>query len=640
MCGIFGWITDKHKGTPDFETGKRLTDLLAHRGPDDSGYRLIQNCFLGHRRLSIIDLSEAGRQPFASPDNRYHMVFNGEIYNYIEVREELEAAGLNFSTKSDTEVLLKAYIKWGAACLDKVEGMFAFAIYDSFSHELFLCRDHIGQKPLYYTYKNGHFIFSSELRSIIKHPAVDPRVDIESLLKYNLYDFAPYDKSILKGVYKLPPAHYLKLKDGKISLHRYWNSIPKAAAGITMEDALERIDELMLSSVEKHLRADVPYGVFLSGGLDSSLIVSYARRVLKDKELKTFSVSVDFENFNEADVAASVAEKYKTAHNVLHMGEKELKHSINVMIDHIDEPMADPGLINAHFISANAVKDIKVALAGDGGDELFAGYITFKAESIAKIMGKSPEFVIAFLKFIVRRFVPSSQKYMSLDFRLNGFLKGFPGPELLRNQCWVGAMPPEAIHNLYKNIDIPVKFFNRELNENNIFSELIQVSQPVKDSNLVDKMLFQYQKFFLPEFVCAHTDRASMRASLEVRSPLIHKPLIEFANSLPKELKVKNGKLKRIFFELAARHALPDKVLNHPKQGFIFPVAGWLRSHLKETMDEILSEKNVSQIGIIDYSKVKQMKLEHISGKFNHYKPLWNLVIFFKWLRNFPEVNI
>ena len=640
MCGIFGWVTDKHKGAPDFETGKSLTDLLVHRGPDDSGYRLIQNCFLGHRRLSIIDLSEAGRQPFASPDNRHHMVFNGEIYNYLEIRKELEQIGIGFSTKSDTEVLLNAYIKWGAACLDKIEGMFAFAIYDSLSHEFFLCRDHIGQKPLYYTYKNGHFIFSSELRSIIKHPVVDPRVDIESLLKYNLYDFTPYDKSILKDVYKLPPAHYLIFKEGKININMYWNSVPEVDNCITMEDALERIDALMLSSVEKHLRADVPYGVFLSGGIDSSLITSYARRVLGGNELKTFSVAVEFENFNEADVAASVAGKYKTTHKILHMGEEELKHSINVMINHLDEPMADPGLINAHFISANAVKDIKVALAGDGGDELFAGYITFKAESIAKIMGKAPEFVSAFLKFIVRRLLPSSPKYMSLDFRLNGFLKGFPGPELLRNQCWIGAMTPEVIRGLYKDIDISGAFFNRDLKGENIFSELVQVSQPVKDSNLVDKMLFQYQKFFLPEFVCAHTDRASMKVSLEVRSPLIHKPLIEFANRLPKELKVKNGRLKRILFDLAERREMPQEVLNHPKQGFIFPVAGWLRTHLRDMMEEILSEKSISESGMIDAKIVKKMKSEHLSGRFNHYKPLWNLLIFFKWLRNFPEVHV
>lgn len=640
MCGIFGWLTDSDKAAPDFEVGRKLTDLLVHRGPDDQGYRIIKNCFLGHRRLSIIDITTAGRQPFSSPDGRYHMVFNGEIYNYPELKKELEEAGVRFATRSDTEILIHAYMNWGVKCLDRLEGMFVFAVYDGVKEELFLCRDHIGQKPLYYTYSDGNFVFSSELRSIIKHPYAEPRLDMESLLKYNLYDFVPYDRSILANVHKLQAGHYLILKDRTVKIRQYWESVPGQNLNLTIDDAIEELDGLLLSSVEKHLRADVPYGVFLSGGMDSSLIVSYARRVLGKSDLKTFSVAVDFENFNESAVATAVAKKYGTRHKVLHLGEKELQNSIDVMLSHLDEPMADPGVINAHFISAHAVKEIKVALAGDGGDELFGGYITFKAEKIAKVFDKSPAWMISLLKYFVSRFVPSSPKYMSLDFKLNGFLKGFPGPDLLRNQCWVGAMTPEMIRGLYRDTDFSPLFFLRDLRSRSIFSEMIEVSKPVRDHRLMDKMLFQYQKFFLPEFVCAHTDRASMKVSLEVRSPLIHRPLIEFANRLPKQMKVKSGRLKRILFDLAERRGLPGEVLTHPKQGFIFPVAGWLRTHLRGMMEELLSEKNVSELGIIDAEMVKKMKEEHLAGTYNHYKPLWNLMVFFKWLKNFPEVRL
>ena len=640
MCGIFGWVTDKSKGAPDFNVGKALTDLLVHRGPDDQGYVAVQNCFLGHRRLAIIDISSAGHQPFVCPDKRYYLVFNGEIYNYLELKKELEALGVRFLTKSDTEVLLNAYIVWGTDCLKKLEGMFAFAIYDTKTRDLFLCRDHIGQKPLYYTYTNGQFIFSSELRCIIKHPNIDPKIDLNSLLKYHLYDFLPYNQSILKDVHKLQAGHYLLFRGEKILINSYWESFPGQESELSLDDALEKLDELMLLSVTKHLRSDVPYGVFLSGGVDSSLIVSYARKALGTEPLKTLSIAVDFENFDESPVAKDVADKYRTDHKVLHLTEERLKRSVEVMLNHLDEPLADPGLINAHFISSQAVQDFKVALSGDGGDELFGGYITFRAAQLEPVFRYLPARLIELLKFFTRQFLPTNSSYMSFDFKLNSFLKGFPGPDILRNQCWLAGISPENLRELYKDADVPQGFFERTVHGETIFSELVNVSAPVKDSTLINKMLFQYSKFLLPEFVCAHTDRASMKVSLEVRSPLIHKPLIEFANSLPSGMKVKNGRLKRILFDLVKMQQLPQKVSNHPKQGFVFPVAGWLRTHLRETMEDILSEKNISEFGIIDVHKITEMKRQHVAGHYNHYKSLWNLMIFFKWLRNYPEVRL
>jgi asparagine synthase (glutamine-hydrolysing) len=639
MCGIFGWL--REDGLPDYEIGRRITDLLKHRGPDDSGYKIVNNCFLGHRRLSIIDVSKAGHQPFSSADGRYNIVFNGEIYNYLELRNELIAEGISFSTQTDTEVLLHAYLRWGKECLNKLEGMFAFAIFDRNAQELFLCRDHLGQKPLYFTQQNGNFIFSSELRCIIKHPQVDPRIELKSILKYHVYDFLPRNLTPLRNVWKLPPGHFLVLRNNSIVIHEYWKSTPgHNESKITIDKAISQLDSLLFDSVKKHLRSDVPYGIFLSGGIDSSLVTHYARSVLGKDDLKTFSVAFEYKNFDESKVAQAVARKYGTNHTVIPMTKESILNSIHKILDHLDEPLANPGLVNSYFISNFAAGDIKVALSGNGGDELFGGYVTFKADLASKILSALPDQFINSFKFLSSKVLSASSDYMSFDFKVNNLLKGFPGPDILRNQCWLAAISPEEIPGLYKGLNLPDLFFKRATIKDNIFEEVTDAAYPVEKSNLRNKMLIQYQKLFLPEFVCANTDRASMSVSLEVRSPFIHRPIIEFANTLPQNLKIRKNKLKYLLFELGKRLGLPREVLNHPKQGFTFPVAGWLRTDLKETMEEVFSQETVSRFGIIDKNRISLLKREHLSGKRNHYKALWNLLTLFKWMQNFPEVYV
>jgi asparagine synthase (glutamine-hydrolysing) len=639
MCGIFGWLRDD--GLPDYETGKKITDLLKHRGPDDSGYKIVHNCFLGHKRLSVIDVSKAGHQPFSSADGRYNIVFNGEIYNYSELRNELNAEGIIFSTHSDTEVLLRAYIRWGKECLNKLEGMFAFAIFDRKTQELFLCRDPLGQKPLYFTQQQNNFIFSSELRCIIKHPQVDPRIELKSLLKYHVYDFFPHNLTPLRNVWKLPPGHFLIFNNNSIAIHKYWESVPGQHENkMTMDEAIDQLDFLLFDSVKKHLRADVPCGIFLSGGIDSSLVTHYARRALGKDGLRTFHVKCGYKNFDESKIADLAARKYGSIHKIMPMTEESALNSIHKVFDHLDEPLANPGLVNSHFISHFAAQDIKVALCGNGGDELFGGYVTFKADLASKMFSGLPDSFINAVKFVSSKVLSSSSNYMSFDFKVNNFLKGFPGPDILRNQCWLAAFPPEEIPWLYKGLNLQGPFFERAIVKDNILEEVTEVSHSVGKGNLRDKMFLQYQRLFLPEFVCAHADRASMSVSLEVRSPFIHRPIIEFANSLPQNLKIRNNQLKYLLFRLGRRIGLPREVLSHPKQGFTFPVARWLRTSLRDTMEEVFSNKSISRLGIIDKNRILILKKEHLSGKRNHYKALWNLLTLFKWMQNFPEVYV
>jgi len=638
MCGIFGWLTTDNSNRINVEVGRSLSQLLSHRGPDAYGQYHSSRCFLGHQRLKVIDLSDEANQPMSDPSGRYYVIFNGEIYNYIELRKELEKEGLRFRTASDTEVLLRAYITWGKKCFSRLEGMFVFAIYDSLDHSLVLCRDFAGQKPLYYTLQGGHFIFASELRGIIEHPDVEGNIDIMNVFKYHIYDVFPFETTPIQNVFKLLPGHLLELRDGKVTIEKYWQSVPGAGSITSVDEALDQLDSLLTASLIKHLRSDVPYGVFLSGGVDPSLVAYYARKVLNAEELKTFVVAVNFMGFDERPTAMAVSDWLGCRSHVFHLDEQGIFSSMNEMFVHIDEPLADPGLMNAHFISKNARQHIKVALAGDGGDELFGGYVTFRAIPWLREIGYLPDRLLLPFIHLVRKMSPDKYGYMSLDFKLQQFMKGYRTEDVYRLPCWLAAFSPHQLFSLYKK-DYVARFSSPGALNDELFHELSSSVGETGTNSLANVMLLQYQKFFLPEFVLAHTDRASMQQSLEVRCPLLDKPIFEFANTLPLHLKVNNSKLKVLLFELLNHLDFPQEAVRHPKRGFTFPLASWLRGRLKHVMLDVLSPENIDAVGVFDRLFIEQLIREHVSGKANHYRELWNLIVLFQWIKKYSKLT-
>lgn len=641
MCGIFGWITTDKKSLIDSDKAESLTRLLNHRGPDATGFYKSERCFLGHTRLKIIDLSDLANQPFSDSTGRYQIVLNGEIYNYLELREELEKEGIQFRTKSDTEVLLYSFILWGKGCLQKLEGMFAFAVFDKNKHALFLCRDHLGQKPLYYTFQNGNFIFASELRCIIEHPAVTNYLDINNILKYHIYDVFAFDTTPVQGVKKLLPGNYLEIKNGSTVIQKYWDSIPgEHESNLSFDDALEHLDELMTRSLNMHMRSDVPFGVFLSGGIDSSLITFYAKKILQGKELRSFSIAVDCENFNEGPVAEMVSSQLGCNSQLFNLNEQGVSDAMNVMFSCMDEPLADPGLLNSYFLAKNARDHIKVALVGDGGDELFGGYVTFKAVPwLKRLQSYLPGRLFPVMAMLAKKLIINKNKYMSMDFKLTQFMKGYSVDDLIRLPMWLASLTSEDIQRLYKKEFLTQYCFHKNSYSDTLFFDLQKASGKVKGKSLFDIMLYQYQKYFLPEFVLAHTDRASMRTSLEVRCPFVDKSIIEFANKLPLDFKIKNSQLKKILTGLMGNLNFSQPVLRHKKQGFTFPVASWLQGSLSKKLVGLLSPPENDPDDIWNWSYITKMVNEHLSGKENHYRALWNIMVLLQWRRNYPYLR-
>lgn len=635
MCGIYGALASDRISPVETRRAETLTDLLSHRGPDRRGVHAMERCVFGHRRLCIIDLDARADQPFRSADGRFMVTFNGEIYNYRELRAQLNGRGYVHTTDSDTEVLLNGYRCWGAECLDRLEGMFAFAIYDSLERRLFAARDHMGQKPFYFTRTRSHLLFASELRVLLNHPDVAPVLSIRNFQKYLLYDFYPWDTTPIEGVHKLPPAHLLTVNDRlDVEVGRYWDSVPGAGDAPPLRDG--QFGEAMRDAIRKHLVADVPVGVWLSGGLDSSLIGALASR--ERAPLDAFTVAVRSQGFDESAVAAQVARHIGAVHHVSTLDESDAAACAEAVLGGLDEPVADPGLVPSFAISRAARQRITVALAGDGGDEIGAGYITFRGLSADRLVRRLPGPVVAALA-AAAGYLPATDGYMSPGYLLENFLKAYPAPSLLRTQLWIAPFHPRAALRLISQ-DHAAGTAGLDVNDPaSVFEDLWTIGRPVDGYGLGDQMLYLFQKLFLPEYVCAHTDRASMMHGLEVRSPFLHRPVVELLNAQPFSVKRSGGQGKRPLYDLA-RPLLPESVLTHKKHGFTFPVGAWLRGALKPLVDRLLAPDRLALGGLLDVAAVRSIVDEHLSGRANRQKPLWNLLVFQQWLENFPQVRI
>ncbi len=621
MCGIAGFV-----GPGDSADLRRMNAALVHRGPDDEGIWFDEACrvFLGHRRLSILDLA-GGHQPMWTHDGRLGVIFNGEIYNHAELRKELVALGHAFRTDhSDTEVLIEGYRAWGESLTTRLNGMWAFAIYDRAKRSLFCSRDRFGKKPFYYLHRPGAFAFASELSALVQHPAVERRVSQRALIKYFAYGYIPSPLSIYEGVRRLPGGYSLTydLATDAVKLGRYWDFVLEPFDRIPADpegEWGERLRDLLDRAVKRRLIADVPLGAFLSGGIDSSAVTAFAARHVPRGALKTFSIGFNEPSFDESRHAQRVAQLFQTEHHLEKLSIEQARALMSPIAGKLDEPLGDSSLLPTYLLCGHARKHVTVALGGDGADELFAGYDPFHALSLANAYSRVvPRPVHRAIQFAVAR-LPVSHRYMSLDFRLKRTLRGLSYPARLWCPVWMSTLDHGELAEL----------FLQPLDIEDVFSEAIEEWERCTQKTLLDRVLQFYTKLYLQDDILVKVDRASMMHSLEVRAPFLDIELVDFVRRIPGSYKFRNGETKYIL-KKALEPLLPDDVLRRSKKGFGVPVGKWFREGAIQPM--------LNGSSMLEEKFVRQRLREHQAGKSDQRAFLWNAWMLEHWaLGHAPE---
>jgi asparagine synthase (glutamine-hydrolysing) len=620
MCGITGFV-----GAGNDTDLKRMTDALAHRGPDDTGYLVdpVRGVHLGHRRLSILDIA-GGHQPMVTADGNLAIIFNGEIYNFAELRAELVSRGYRFQTDhSDTEVLLHGYREWDAGLPGRCNGMWAFVIYDRARRRLFGSRDRFGKKPLFYSTQNGAFVFGSELTALRAHPAVNSALSRRALKKYFGYGYIPAPHTILENVYKLPGGHSFILDVESPALaprvEKYWDfvlepfaggEIPADPEGTWGEELRARLDE----AVRRRLVADVPVGVFLSGGIDSSAITAFASRHVPAGMLKTFSIGFEEASFDESAYARRVAQLFKTDHHLETLSISKAHSLLPTIAGRLDEPMGDSSLLPTYLLSQFTRAQVKVALGGDAGDELFAGYDPFVALRKAELYSKMvPRPVHRAVCMLAAR-MPVSHRYMSLDFRLKRTLRGLSYPSKLWLPVWTASLDASELGEL----------FGEPADLEDIFSEAIATWEGCAQTDVVDRTLQFFTKLYLQDDILVKVDRASMMHGLEARAPFLDIDFVNFARRIPSAWKYRHGQTKYIL-KKALEAVLPADVLYRKKQGFGVPIGAWFKNGQLGLDD--------APLPCLNGAFVKARLADHRANRTDQRAFLWNTWLLGQWLR-------
>ena len=599
---------------------------IAYRGPDQQQAVVLGDTGLAHARLSIIDLSHGADQPMADAAGDLTIVFNGEIYNYRELRKELERDGAIFRTASDTEVLLHLYRAHGADMLARLNGMFAFAIHDARSGELFLARDRMGKKPLHYAATSEAFVFGSELKAVLAHPAVRDTPDPVALHQYLTFEYVPTPRTIIAGVHKLPAGHRMLVRNGRIVHQGPWWAPDLSKRHITLPEASATFDDLLYRATERRLMSDVPLGVFLSGGIDSSAVAYYAQKA-SAAPIKTFSIGFEEASYDERAYAQRVAGRIGSDHHTEVLTERQCLDLIPEVYARLDEPFADASLIPTHLLSRFARRHVTVCLGGDGSDELLAGYPTFTADRYRRLVGALPRPVIGMLRRMAG-LLPPSDRNISLDFQVKQFLRGFTlGPQHV-NTLWLGSFTPDE---------------KRALLHPDLLQQLGAAHglEPVDDvlrgspwaTGGLDEVILVFLRTYLVDDILFKVDRASMYTSLEVRAPFMDVSVVEFLNGLPDALK-RRGANGKVLLKQVMRGKLPDEIIDRPKKGFGIPLSAWLRKELRPLMEDMLAPDTLRQQGFFRPDEVARLMREHLDGRANHRKLLWTLMVFQLWMRN------
>jgi asparagine synthase (glutamine-hydrolysing) len=626
MCGICG-VCFSDERQMDLNILKKMTSTLEHRGPDDDGYYTNAGIALGHRRLSIIDL-DTGKQPIHNEDETIYVVFNGEIYNFPELKKELEKKGHRFYTKTDTEVLVHLYEEKGEGCVESLAGMFAFAIWDEKRRKLLLTRDRIGIKPLYYSYNGKAFAFASEPKALLQLPWVEGGLDPQGLSHYLTYDFIPAPFCIYEDIRKVPPGYQVIYQDGDLRCERYWDlDLTDRFNGDLDENELcELIWGEFCQVVKTHLISDVPLGVLLSGGIDSTSVLAALRYEGVD-DIKTFSIGFGDPSFDESRYFRRAASFFETEHHEEVLAPQKLIEIIPKVASILDEPLADASIMPTYLLSRFTKGSVKVALGGDGGDELFAGYPTYQAFLLSRYYEKLPRIMKSFVEAAVKK-LPVSFKNMSFDFRAKKFIYGIPYSPVERYYIWMGTFPPEEKGELLTD---------RIKSRLEILDSFYVLHDYLRDksfSSELGKLLYLDTKLYLQDGVLAKVDRASMAHGLEVRVPFLDHRFVELVTGIPERLKLK-GFTTKYLWKKAIKDRVPDEIARRGKKGFGIPLARWLCGELKGLMLELLSEKRLKEQGIFNPSTVKRLVSDHLAHRTDNRKKIWNLLIFQLWWDSF-----
>jgi len=622
MCGIFGFksfLTKDDQSTILRKMGERII----HRGPDDEGYFQHNDMAMGMRRLSIIDL-DTGKQPIYSNDGNYVIVYNGEVYNFKELKADLQNKGYHFNTQTDTEVVVNMYQEKGVDCLHDFNGMFAFAIYDINKDELFIARDRFGIKPLYFTFQNSTFIFGSELKAILEYPNINTTISLEALDLYLTLECVPAPWSIYENIYKLEQGHYLLLCEGKLT-NKQWYRLtyqPKFESHDT-QDYLDELDNLIDKAVRRRTISDVPLGAFLSGGIDSSMI-SYYLSKHSNRKVKTFSIGFDEPSFDESQYARHMAEYLGTDHHELIFSTKEMIDIMPEIFNNMDEPFADASLLPTYMLSKFTRQNVTVSLSGDGGDEVFAGYPTYYARKLAEWIPSSSHKILKFISNLL----PVSDANISFDFKIKKFAEGLKFNPDLRNQIWLGSF----------NINQKKQLFSK-----NVLSQLCGkdyvsgvIDEHMKECDTEDnweRSLWLDMRFYLQDTMLVKVDRTSMMTSLEARVPLLDHEVVEYVLRIPAGLKYKGGTSKYIFKQLAKRY-VPANIINRPKKGFGIPISKWIKKELNQSFMDSLDSQKIKRTGFFNDVIIDQLMQTHQDNKKDNRKLLWVLYVFQNWIEN------
>jgi asparagine synthase (glutamine-hydrolysing) len=603
-----------------------MCERIVHRGPDSEGLWVDDQVALGMRRLSIIDL-HTGDQPVYSEDKSVVAMINGELYNFREVREDLLKKGHKFRTQTDVEIVPHLYQIYGDDFVDHINGMFAISLWDTAKKKLILARDRFGEKPLYYGVFDGKLIYASEPKAMLAHPAVNAGLDLDALRQYLSFDYVPAPHSIYKGISKLPAAHILTVENGEIKTRRYWNlSFIKNSRKPSIETAATELRELLSDSVRMRLVADVPLGILLSGGVDSSTVAAFAVRHATEK-VKTFSIGFEEDSFDESKYARQVAHHLGTEHYEATLSVETAADLISEIGTWLDEPLSDGSMIPTFMLSRFVRHHVTVALGGDGGDELFAGYPMYYAHKVANAYDMLPGFVRSGLIEQVVKRLPVSTRNLSFEYKAKRFLRSSRYDPVERHHSWFGSFSADERERLL-TADV------RRQSANDIYQGARDLLAICDARSEIEQMQYLDMNFYMAEDILTKVDRASMAVSLETRAPFLDPRIGEFAASLPFDYKLR-GRTGKYILKKSVEGLLPHSILHRKKKGFGIPVAEWLKGRLNPLLHDLLAPARLKDQGLFDPAYVQILIAEHEKGIASHHKQLWTLLVFQLWHDNF-----
>ncbi|MEZ6091541.1 MAG: asparagine synthase (glutamine-hydrolyzing) [Pirellulaceae bacterium] len=621
MCGIAGILNFEPSRTASVEVLQRMLLSIFHRGPDEDGTLIDGNLAMGMRRLSIIDLAD-GKQPIFDDSGRYAVVFNGEIYNYRELRQTLIADGHKLVTHSDTETIVHLYRRYGERCLDHLRGMFAFAVWDQQERELFIARDRIGIKPLYYTLRDDALIFGSEIKALLQHPSVKAEPDHRAISEYLSLKYVPAPRTMFAEIQALPAGHSMRVRNGEVRIQRYWDLPTEAkVASISEDEALHRLGELLRESVRLRLRADVAFGAFLSGGVDSSVIVALMSEVMSEP-VKTFSVGfAGGEEQDELPFAQQVADRFGCEHHTLRIGASDFLEHAEKVLFHLDQPIADQATVATHMVAKLARQHVKMVLTGEGGDELFAGYARYAGERLSPLFRPCPAWLGGFMRSASRSMPGMRRAKIALSALT---IKD----EATRMANWFPMFTDDRKQALLADAMSDVRAGAGDAFAHHLKS--------CKSEDALSRMLYVDSKMWLVDYLLLRGDKLTMANSLEARVPLLDHKLVEFAASLPSGMKLR-GKTRKYLLKRLGSTLLPDSIIHRKKQGFPIPIEKWLRSEAKPLVRDLLSPDAVRGRGLFREEYVSRMIQVHESGYADYSTEIWGLVSLEMWMRRFID---